>query len=61
MKFFVKFTEKEGNAVWINPSHVVGVHPSTRADNKTDICTVKWIFTVKESVNEVIDKLDYLA
>lgn len=54
----VKFTEKEGSTVWINPSHVVGVHPSERAENKTDICTVKWIFTVKESVDDVVNILD---
>ena len=53
----VRFNEN-GKSLWINPSHVVGVHESNRMKDMTDICTVKWIFTVEESVDEVVNKLD---
>ena len=54
----VRFTDKEGHDVWINPSHVISVHRSDVKSKHTDICTITWIHVVKESVDEIVNKLD---
>jgi len=54
----IKFTDEESKAVWINPTHVIGIGISQRKDNMTDICTTKWIYTVKESVDVAVEKVD---
>ncbi len=55
MKLVGFYTDKS-TLVWINPSHVVGVERNS-SDTETQICTVKWIFTVKETVDEVVNRL----
>ena len=54
----VKFYKDRSTSVWINPSHVVSVERN-ESDTATEICAVKWIFYVKESVDEVINKLEH--
>lgn len=41
--------------IWINPAHVVAVE--RKDDSLTDIWTVKWAFTVKGTVDEVVRRL----
>ena len=61
----VRFTSANGQDVWINPTYVIAVHPNTKpgtakewCNNHTDIECTKWIYQVKESVDEVVNKID---
>ena len=54
----VRFTDENNHDVWINPSHVIGISISDRNDDMTDITTLKWIYTVKESVEDCVNKID---
>ena len=61
----VKFTDVNGQDVWINPTYVIGVQPSCTPstvkewrNNHTNIECTRWIYQVQESVDEVVNKID---
>lgn len=61
----IKFTDANGQDVWINPTYVIAVRPNCGPNtvkedrnDHTDIETTTWIYQVQEKIQEVVNRLD---